>query len=128
MALNYLILIINILCHICMCLGESDYVYIQSSISNTQWYYYWVKGICDRRLAKVTFLSGLTNHDYTGVKYITKLKLSCPRSTLASNYKYLLYKYKFSHLDFYSNIYNILNKITLATVNDSVLLDQLCIE
>ena len=54
------------------------------------------------------------------MKYITKFKLNCPRSTLAGNYKYLLYKYKFSHLDFDLDIGNILSKIPLKTVNDSV--------
>ena len=72
----------------------------------------------DRRLAR--FLFSLINHDNTVVEYITKFKLSCPRSTLAENYKYLLYKYKFSHLDFYSDIGNIISKIPLATVDDSI--------
>ena len=45
------------------------------------------------------------------VQNIIKFKLGCPRSTLAENYKYLLYKYKFSHLDFYTDIGNILCNI-----------------
>ena len=84
------------------------------------------------------------------MKYITRFKLNCPRSTLTDNYKYLLYK--FSHLDLYSDICNILSKIPLDdsvtyTVRElcklrdhvnaceivshnmiHVLLDQLCIE
>ena len=84
----------------------------------------------------------------------TITRINCLRYT-AENYKHLLYKYTFSHLDFYSDRGNILSKILLATVDDSitytakelcinmisqfackivspnmshVLLDQLCIE
>ena len=47
------------------------------------------------------------------MKYITKLILNCPLSTV-------LNKYKCSYLDFYSDIGNIISKIPLATVDDSV--------
>ena len=40
----------------------------------------------DRRLAR--FLFSLINHNNTVVKYKTKFKPNCQRSTLAGNYKY----------------------------------------
>ena len=71
-----------------------------------------------RRLER--FLFRLINYDNTVAKYITTFKLNCPRSTLAEYYKYLLYKYKFSHSDLYSDIGNIISKIPLATMDDSI--------
>ena len=67
----------------------------------------------DRRLA--SFLFSLINHNNIVVKYITKVTLSCPRLTLAENYKHLLYKHTFSYLDCYSDIGTIHSKIPLAT-------------
>ena len=69
----------------------------------------------DRRLAKC--LLSLINHDNYElcVRNITRFKLDCPRSTLVE--KYLLYRYKFSRLDFYSDIGN---KIPLASVDESI--------
>ena len=39
---------------------------------------------------------------------------------MAENYKYLLCKHGFSHLDFYSDIGNIIDKIPLASMDDSI--------
>ena len=44
----------------------------------------------DRRMAK--FLINLINHDNPAVQNINRFKHGCHRSTLADNYKYLLYK------------------------------------
>ena len=61
-----------------------------------------IVSILDRRMLK--FLFNLINHDNLVVQNITKFKLGCPRSTLTENCNYLLDKYKFSHLDFYTDI------------------------
>ena len=55
--------------------------------------------------------------DNTVVKFITKFKPSCVHLALAENNMHLLSKFK---LDFHSDIGNILSKIALATMNESV--------
>ena len=72
----------------------------------------------NRRLAK--FLLSLINHDNLVVRNITRFKFDYPISTSAENYKYLLYKYKFFHLDFYLDIGNIIDKVQLASVDDNI--------
>ena len=54
------------------------------------------------------------------VKSITRFKLFSPSFVLAENYRYLLHKYKFSHLDFYTDIGNILSKIELSETEDPI--------
>ena len=68
----------------------------------------------------VRFLFGLINHDNRDVKHKTKFKLSCMHAILAENYKYILYRYKFSLLDFYLDIGNIPINILLTMMDDSV--------
>ena len=41
-----------------------------------------------------------------------------PSYVLAENYRYLLDKYKFSYLDFYTDIGNILSKMELSVTED----------
>ena len=62
----------------------------------------------------------MVNHDNDTVRSITQSKLYSPRSIIGENYRYLLYKYKFSHLDFYSDIGNIVNKIKVEANDDYI--------
>ena len=74
------------------------------------------------------FLFNLSNHNNHVVQNKTKFKLGCPRSTLAENWNYILYKYKFSHFNFYTDKGNILCKILLKTVDGSIthMVRELC--
>ena len=58
-----------------------------------------IETMLDRRLAKFVFTMINNNNDV--VKSITRFKLFSPSSVLAEHYRYLLYKYTFSHLDLY---------------------------
>ena len=58
----------------------------------------------------------MVNRNNDTVRFITRSKVYSPRSIIA-NYRYFLYKYKFSHLNFYSDIGDIVNKIR-SKVND----------
>ena len=62
----------------------------------------------------------MTNRNNDVVKSITIFELFGLIYILAENYRYLLYKYGFSHLDFHTD----LNQ----TIIVRVLLDQLCID
>ena len=59
----------------------------------------------------------MVTHDNDNVRSITRSKCYSPRSIIGENDIYLLYKYKISHLDFYSDIGDIVNKIR-SKVND----------
>ena len=76
-------------------------------------------GIIEARLDRRHILL-MIDHNNKVIKTIIRIKLYIPNSTVAENYRYLLYKYNFSHFDFYVDIGIILNKIEISTIDDPI--------
>ena len=124
-ALNYITLIRPLLTNVytawrkCMrvifCLPNTTHNYIIPHLD------YNIMERLDRRLVKFIY-NPLHTNNYT-VESIVNSKLLYPNSVLSENYKYLMYKYKICHLDWFMNLLHVLNKIEVPP-----LLNEVCTE
>ena len=70
----------------------------------------------DRRLIK--FIYNLLNKNNSTVQSIVNSKLLLyPNSVLSENYKYIMSKYKISHLDWNLSLLHVLNKIEVPPLS-----------
>ena len=70
----------------------------------------------DRR--RVKFIYNLLHTNNSTVQSIVNSKLLLyPNSVLSENYKYLMSKYKISHLDWYMSLLHVLNKIDVPPLS-----------
>ena len=69
----------------------------------------------DRRICK--FIYKLLHSENVFVQQVTRHKLFSPTSILAENYRYLCYKYKIAHEDWYSNMNFVIKKICMTYTN-----------
>ena len=71
------------------------------------------------RLIKV--IHNISHSDISTVQSIVNNKMLYPNSELSENFKYILSKYKLSHVDGNINLIHVLNKIKVPPLNENEL-------
>ena len=73
----------------------------------------------DRRLVKY-FYNLLHTNNSTVQSIVNSKLLLYPNSVLSENYKYIMSKYKISHLDWNLSLLHVLNKIEVPPLSDMI--------
>ena len=93
-----------------ICLPNTTHNYIISHLD------YNIMERLDRRLVK--YIYNLLHTNNSTVQSIVNNKLLLyPNSVLSENYKYIMYKYKISHLDWNLSLLHVLNKIEVPPLS-----------
>ena len=71
----------------------------------------------DRRLVKFIFYNLLHTNNSTVQSIVNSKLLLYPKSVLSENFKYLMAKYKLSHLDWHLRLIHVLNKIKVPPLS-----------